>query len=253
MIYDMSNQNNPQVSDTNIDVSTTQSVPPKRKKNFWYWLRFAFKIVLYAHLIFILLIGIISIFYINGNPPKTILMLYRDGFKSEKPSFIPLRNISPTFQLDLINLEDGQFRKHYGIDIDAIKTAREKNKKLGYSAFGASTITQQLARTLFLTPHKSYFRKYLELIITFELELILGKDRILELYINYAELGKGVYGFNDASLHYYNKAFANTSTDQKIRMMTILASPINYSPQTLHQNSTLARRYKFVYRYHKYH
>lgn len=249
----MLDQNNPQKKDSSVVPTNLQPIPPKTKKNFWYWLRFASKIVLCAHLIFIGLIGIVSIIYINTNPPSTILMMYRDGFKAKKPSFVPLRNISPTFQLDLINLEDGQFREHYGFDLDAIKVARERNKKLGYKAYGASTISQQLARTLFLTPHKSYFRKYLELIITFELEFILGKDRILELYINYAELGKGVYGFNDASQHYYKKSFTKTATDQKIRMMTILASPINYSPQTLHQNKTLAARYKFIYRYHKYH
>jgi monofunctional biosynthetic peptidoglycan transglycosylase len=247
----MSNQNNPH--DRNINTSDTMQTSPKRKKNLWYWLRMITKVILYAHLIFVMLIGIISVIYINTNPPVTILMLYRDGFQAKKPSFIPLRNTSSTFQLDLINLEDGNFRKHFGIDIEAIKRARAKNQEVGRTAQGGSTISQQLARTLFLTPHRTYLRKYLELIITFELELILGKDRILELYINYAELGKGVYGFNDASLHYYNKSFAKTSTDQKIRMMTILASPINYSPQTLHQNSTLARRYKFIYRWHKYH
>ncbi|MFK7948905.1 MAG: biosynthetic peptidoglycan transglycosylase [Saprospiraceae bacterium] len=246
----MSNENNPQnTEDTNLVAINSQPTSPKRKKNFWYWIRLATKVVLYAHLIFIVLIGILSTIYINTNPSKTVLMLYRDGFKKEKPSFVPLRNISSSFQDDLINLEDGNFREHYGIDIDAIKRAKAKNEEVGYTAQGGSTISQQLARTLFLTPHRTYFRKYLELIITFELELIVGKDRILELYINYAELGKGVYGFNDASLHYYNKPFVKTSTDQKIRMMTILASPINYSPQTLHQNKTLENRYKFIYRY----
>lgn len=247
----MSNQSNPHEINTNT-TDTTQTLP-KRKKNFWYWLRLVSKIILYAHLIFIVLIGIFSTIYINTNPPTTILMLYRDGFQAKKPSFIPLRNTSSTFQLDLINLEDGNFKDHFGIDIEAIKRARAKNQEVGHTAQGGSTISQQLARTLFLTPHRTYFRKYLELIITFELELILGKDRILELYINYAELGKGVYGFNDASLHYYKKPFAKTTTDQKIRMMTILASPINYTPQTLHQNKTLAARYRFIYKYHKYH
>lgn len=226
---------------------------PKKKKNFWYWVKFAFKTVFYAHLIFIGIITFFSIVYINFNPPRTLLMFYRQGLETKKPSFVPLMDISPTIQMDLINLEDGQFRKHYGIDIAAIKRARERNEKLGRKAQGGSTITQQLARTLFLTPHRTYLRKYLELIITFELELILGKDRILELYINYAELGKGIYGFNDASLHYYKKPFVKTSNDQKFRMMAILASPINYTPQTLHKSKTLAARYRFIYKWHKYH
>ncbi len=242
------------MSNTEIPTSLEmQQQPIVKKRNFWYWVKFVFKTVFYGHLIFVLLIAFLSIIYINTEPPVTVLMLYRQGFQAKKPSFVPLISISNTFQLDLINLEDGKFRTHYGIDLEAIKKAKEKNDKLGYRAYGASTITQQLSRTLFLTPHKSYIRKYLELIITFELELILRKDRILELYINYAELGDGVYGFNDAALHYYKKPFLKTSTDQKIRIMTILASPINYTPQTLHNNRTLAARYRFIYRYHKYH
>jgi monofunctional biosynthetic peptidoglycan transglycosylase len=232
---------------------TTLPNTVKKKRGFWHWTKYAFKIVFYAHLVFIIIIAIFSIIYINNNPPYTVLMLYRQGTTAKTPSYLPLRETSNTFQLDLINLEDGHFREHYGIDIEAIKRAKERNAKAGHTAQGGSTITQQLARTLFLTPHRTYLRKYLELIIAFELELILQKDRILELYINYAELGDGVFGFNDAALHYYKKTFVKTTTDQKIRLMTILASPINYSPTTLHNNRSLAARYKFIYKYHKYH
>jgi monofunctional biosynthetic peptidoglycan transglycosylase len=238
------------------NVNPEITTPPntvKKKRGFWYWTKYAFKIVLYAHLVFIIIIAIFSIIYINNNPPYTVLMLYRQGTTAKTPSYLPLRETSNTFQLDLINLEDGHFREHYGIDIEAIKRAKERNAKAGHTAQGGSTITQQLARTLFLTPHRTYLRKYLELIIAFELELILQKDRILELYINYAELGDGVFGFNDAALHYYKKTFVKITTDQKIRLMTILASPINYSPTTLHNNRSLAARYKFIYKYHKYH
>lgn len=244
---------NPNVPDTVSQVATPPVIVIKEKKSFWYWVKFAFRTVLYAHLIFVGIIAFLSIIYINSDPPRTLLMFYRQGLDAKKPSFVPLRDISATIQMDLINLEDGQFRKHYGIDIDAIKRARERNEKAGKTAQGGSTITQQLARTLFLTPHRTYLRKYLELIIAFELELILGKDRILELYINYAELGKGIYGFNDASLHYYKKPFVKTSNDQKFRMMAILASPINYTPQTLHKNKSLAARYRFIYKWHKHH
>jgi monofunctional glycosyltransferase len=212
-----------------------------------------FKTVFYAHLVFLLLTSFLTIWYMAHEPAYTVLMLHRQGFRAKTPSFVPLSQVSPTFQLDLINLEDGQFRKHYGIDIEAIKRAKEKNDALGYKAYGASTITQQLARTLFLIPHKTYLRKYLELLIAFELEFFLKKDRILELYINYAELGNGVYGFNDAALHYYKKPLTKATDDEKIRLMTILASPLNYSPKTLHQNRALAKRYRFVYKYHRYH
>lgn len=248
----MSNRSNSEQTN-NDDLLQGIETPTKQRKKLWHWLRLTIKTVLYAHFIFIALIALLSIIYINTNPPVTVLMLYREGFKAKTPSFIPLRSTSSTFQLDLINLEDGNFRKHFGIDIEAIKRARAVNQELGRTAQGGSTITQQLARTLFLIPKRTYLRKYLELIVTFELELILGKDRILELYINYAELGEGVYGFNDASLKYYNKPFSKTSNDQKIRMMAILASPLKYTPQTLHESKALARRYKFIYRWQKYH
>lgn len=236
----------------NIDTITKPNTT-KRPKNIKFWLFFAGKTIFFAHLIFIFLIAVFSIIYINSEPRSTVLMLYRNGFKSEKPSFIPLNKISQTFQLDLLNLEDGKFREHYGIDLEAIKKAKAKNDKLGYKAYGGSTVTQQLARTLFLLPHKNYFRKYLEAIVALELEFFLGKDRILELYINYAELGKGIYGFNDAALHYYKKPFLKTTVDEKVRLMTVLASPINYSPSTLYKNKALSARYKFIYKYHHLH
>jgi len=234
-------------------VNTAITTPPKPKKGIKFWLKLVSKIILFAHIIFIFIIAFFSIIYINFKPSYTVLMLYREGFQASKPSFIELNKTTPTFQLDLLNLEDGKFREHYGIDLDAIKRAKEKNDKLGYKAYGGSTITQQLARTLFLLPHKNYFRKYLEAITALELELFLGKDRILELYINYAELGKGIYGFNDAALHYYKKPFVKTTADEKIRLLTILASPINYSPTTLYKNKALDARYKFIYKYHHLH
>ena len=244
-------------SDTTEKVTQPSNQSPlTRKQKIWKGFKIALKIIGYAHLALIIIVAIYSIVYINFNPRRTSLMLYRAGYSFgavKKTSYIPLQKVSGTFQLDLINLEDGRFKEHWGFDIKAMQEAYEKNKKAGYHAFGGSTLTQQLARTLFLTPHKSYFRKYLELIIAFEMEIILGKDRILELYINYAELGKGVYGFNDAALHYYKKPFANTTADQKIRLLTILASPIRYSPSTFNKNRRLANRYKFIYKYHKYH
>lgn len=219
-------------------------------------LKIILTLVVYAHVALMGIILLYSITYINWNPRRTSLMLYRADYNFssiKEASYIPLRKVSKTFLLDLINLEDGRFREHFGFDIEAIRHARELNKKAGYRAYGGSTITQQLARTLFLIPHKNYFRKYLELIIALELELILGKDRILELYINYAELGKGVYGFNDAAVHYYKKPFLKTTDDQKIRLLTILASPLRYSPTTFKKNKRLADRYQFIYRYHRLH
>lgn len=224
------------------------------KKSVFKTLKITLRVIMYMHLILLGIIGIFAIYYINNNPSTTTLMLYRQGYDNTKqPTFVPIRKISTTFQLDLTNREDARFKEHWGFDIEAIQEAQKLNVKAGYRAYGGSTITQQLARTLFLTPHKTYVRKYIELLIAVELELIMSKERILELYINYAELGKGVYGFQDASLHYYKASFLKATPDQRLRLIALLASPIKYGPYSLHKNKHLVNRYKFLKKYHKVH
>jgi len=187
------------------------------------------------------------------NPPTGTLILYRAelNFSNiKKPSALKMEEIPEIFIHDLLNAEDGRFREHWGFDVEAIKRARELNEKAGYKAYGASTISQQLARTLFLIPNKTYFRKYLELIISVEMDLILSKDRILELYLTYAELGDKIYGVQDASQYYYKRNFSKISADQRIRLLVILASPIKYGPYNFDSNRLLRKRYKNIRRWH---
>jgi len=168
------------------------------------------KVFLLAHLVLLTIVGLMSIYMIWFNPPTSSLMMYRANynfFRLKKPTPIKMEQIPKSFVHDLLNGEDGKFYKHWGFDIAAIQRARELNKKAGHKAYGGSTITQQLARTMFLIPNKTYIRKYLELLISIEMDLILRKDRILELYLSYAEWGKEVYGIQDASQHYYRRNF----------------------------------------------
>ena len=219
------------------------------KKILWKGIKLAFR----AHIALIIIVGLMSIYMILFDPPTTTLMIYRSNFNFsniEQPMPIKMEQIPSIFIHDLLNAEDGRFREHWGFDIKAIQHARELNQKLGYRAYGGSTITQQLARTLFLIPNKTYFRKYLELIIAIELDLILSKDRILELYLTYAEWGKNVYGIQNASQYYYKKNFSKISADQRIRLITILASPIKYSPQNFSSNRLLKKRYQNIKRWH---
>ena len=119
--------------------------------------------------------------------------------------------------------------------------------------YGGSTITQQLSRTLFLMPKKVMIRKYTELLISMEMEMILSKERILELYLNYCEWGKGIFGVAQASEHYYGKNPDKLSIDQTARLITILASPISYGPYTFHRKDFLANRYYIIkFRYYTY-
>lgn len=202
--------------------------------------------IIALHAIFFSFIFFMSIFLNFANPPFTSLMFYRNiknkyPFKQSK--FIEIKKIPDRAKSMLLKIEDYKFYKHCGIDFEAIKEAYETNKRLGYIYRGGSTITQQLSRTLFLTPKKSYFRKYLEMLISIEMEILLPKDRILELYFNYVEWGKGIYGIESASNFYYKKSVTKLDYDEIARLITILASPIKYTPYTFENRAALRYRY----------
>lgn len=207
------------------------------------------KIVLALHIIFLLsgAIAIFSIKYIN--PKFTSLSLYRKYVQKvdNKPfEYIPMSELSRSLKRGVIRLEDASFREHSGIDFDAIVTAYKLNKKYKRRVSGGSTITQQLVRTLFLLTDKNYLRKYLEALLALEMELILSKNRILELYINYIEFGKGVYGIGSASRHYYNKDARKLNAEQMARLLIILPSPIKYGPKDIHRKSFFRKRSRIL-------
>jgi len=130
--------------------------------------------------------------------------------------------------------------------MEAFRRAQQLNEKIGKPMYGGSTITMQVARTLFLVPTKSYLRKYLEVIAALELEAILSKDRILELYFSYAEWGKGIFGIERASRVYYGKGIASITADQAARLIALLSSPIKYTPSTLYRSTILRQRYSYL-------
>jgi len=209
------------------------------------------KIIVVIHLGYILLTSSLILVYKFVNPPFTILMPYRAlgyGWKLEKPIPLQLKKIPLYVRSMLISVEDGKFYSHHGLDFEAFKRAKEINDKLGKPLYGGSTLTMQVARTLFLVPEKSYVRKYFEIITALELELILSKDRILELYFGYAEWGKGIFGIEAAARHWYGKGLASLTKDQAARLIALLSSPIKYSPETLYKSGILRERYAYLVR-----
>ena len=116
-----------------------------------------------------------------------------------------LEEIGSSVPLAFISSEDQKFLNHNGFDVEAIKKAIESNKE-SKKVRGASTISQQVAKNVFLLPTKSYFRKGLEVYFTFLIELVWGKERIMEVYINVVELGEGVYGVEAAAQNYFKKS-----------------------------------------------
>jgi membrane peptidoglycan carboxypeptidase len=162
--------------------------------------------------------------------------------------FVSLQRIPRSVQLMFIGLEDKKFYRHIGIDPAAIRDAYLVNKAIGYALYGGSTITQQLARTLFLTPRKSYFRKYVEALIALEMDLVLRKDRILELYLNYIEWGKDVYGIGAAAHAFYGRPLSRLSVDEFRRLVAILPNPLRYGVDTFSRSGQMAERYRYLVR-----
>ena len=205
--------------------------------------------VLIAHLAYIGITSALILVYKFANPPTTVLMIYRSiisHWKVQKPIPLPLANIPLSVRRMLVSVEDGKFYEHHGIDMEAFKRAKALNEKIGKPMYGGSTITMQVARTLFLVPDKSYVRKYLEVIAALELEFILSKNRILELYLGYAEWGKGIFGIERAARVYYGTSVRNISADQAARLIALLSSPIKYTPDTLYRSLILRERYAYL-------
>jgi monofunctional glycosyltransferase len=156
-------------------------------------------------------------------------------------TFVPLDSISQPIIDAVLAAEDAGFYLHPGVDLRAIAAAVESNQAKGRNAFGGSTITQQLAKNLFLSSERSYERKARELVYALLMERVLGKDRILELYLNYAQWGKTIFGIGAACSLYYGVHPAHIQLPQAIRLASVLAKPSRYSPHST-QSIFLAKR-----------
>jgi monofunctional glycosyltransferase len=190
-----------------------------------------------------------SLVLLKVTPRYTALMLWRRvtaGIRSEAIRATPLAEIPRPARDMVVRLEDGHFWTHPGIRLGAIRDAYLVNRNIGYALYGGSTITQQLARNLFLTPRKAYFRKYLEAIAALCMDLVLPKARILELYLNAIEWGKGTFGITAAAARYYGVRPSALGLDQQRRLIAMLPNPVRYSPFTLLDNRQLAARYQYL-------
>lgn len=138
--------------------------------------------------------------------------------------WVPIEEISPNLQKAVIASEDATFLTHYGFDFNAMSKAMESNEK-GKKLRGGSTISQQTAKNVFLWQGRSYLRKGLEAYFTVLIELIWGKERIMEVYLNSIEMGTGVYGAEAASKHWYGKSAKDLSKREAAGIAAILPNP----------------------------
>ncbi len=162
----------------------------------------------------------------------TPLMIHRAIEYREDSSFktlqtwVSLGEISPYLMKAVIASEDNRFQKHAGFDFESISNAAKVNRKAGKIVLGASTISQQTAKNVFLRSSRSWLRKGLEAYFTVLIELIWGKQRIMEVYLNVAEFGRGVYGAEAAARKYYSRSASELTLDQSCLMAASLPSPL---------------------------
>jgi monofunctional biosynthetic peptidoglycan transglycosylase len=141
---------------------------------------------------------------------------------------VPINKISKYLTLAVIASEDQRFIDHSGFDIEEIKRAIEESGR-GKRLRGASTISQQVAKNLFLWPHKSFFRKTLEAYYTFFIELVWSKQRIIEVYLNIAEFGNKIYGVENVAYIHFNKSAININEVEAALIAAVLPNPLKYS------------------------
>ena len=201
-----------------------------------------------AQVLILLFIGpaIAILFYAVVPPPATPLMLIRltEGHGISK-TWQPLSRISPNLQRAVIASEDAKFCTHGGFDWEAVDTAIERYREGGY-LLGASTISMQTSKNLFLWPGRTFLRKGGEAYITVWLEALLSKKRILELYLNVIEFGPGIYGAEAAAQHYYGVSAGQLTRMQAAELTSVLPNPLHWRPGTRGRAGTIAARMNSV-------
>lgn len=193
---------------------------------------------------------VISLLYLRFLPPLTtgvqvqrrVEALVTGSEYDKSYSFRSLDEISDNLERAVVAAEDTRFFDHWGIDFEQLQIAREEAERAGEPPRGASTITQQLVKNLYFTTHRSYIRKGLELTITPLAELILGKQRILELYLNVIEWGPGVYGAEAAARHHYDTSADELSRDRAARLAAIIPAPRTRTPGRMGSYANIIQR-----------
>lgn len=210
----------------------------KRMQQVWRIIKRTFIFLFIFHLFYILLLKWVD-------PPITITQLVSfvsgDGLKRD---YVSMSEISPYAKLAVISSEDQLFPDHSGFDWKSIEKARSYNKKKPNRIRGASTISQQVAKNVFLWQGRSYFRKGLEVYFTFMIELIWGKKRILELYLNISEMGKGVYGIEAASQQYFNKPALKLTRSEAAMIAACLPNPKEFTVKPISRH--VAGKYPWI-------
>lgn len=195
------------------------------------------------------------VLYWSSYDPKTTNFMERrlDELRARQPKaqlkhqWVPYDRISPNLKRAVVAAEDARFLDHEGFDWEGIQRALEKNQQRGKPVAGGSTISQQLAKNLFLSGDRSFVRKGQEALITLMLEQTMSKRRILELYLNVAEWGQGVFGAEAAARHHFGKPAKELTVEEAALLAAILPSPRRYDP--IRHTAYLNRRQHHIIRW----
>lgn len=197
------------------------------------------------------------LWWIDHNPTSTAFMeagLIRQQDKNPdaelRHKWVPYDRISINMKRAIVAAEDGKFLDHEGFDVEGIQAAVEKNLKKGKLVAGGSTISQQLAKNLFLSGERSFIRKGQEAIITLMIEATWSKRRILEVYLNVIEWGNGIYGVEAGARRYYKTSAAKLNRDQAAQMAAMAPNPRWY--ETHRSSRAYQRRVAVIKRYMGY-
>jgi monofunctional biosynthetic peptidoglycan transglycosylase len=201
----------------------------------WTWRAILLALIALAALQFWFLVHIA--YWADHSPQDTAFMRARLAvIHEDEPHaklahvWVPYQRISGHLKRAVVAAEDDKFMAHAGFDWDAMQQAWERNRREGEITHGASTITQQLAKNLFLPERRAWWRKAQEAVIAVMLETVLTKRRILELYLNVVEWGDGVYGAEAAARYHYGVSAAMLTPAQAARLAVMLPSPRSYPP-----------------------
>lgn len=205
------------------------------KKNFWRIFRRTLLILFVLILLYQAWLGAHIWWWVDHNPESSSFMHDRlEVLQDKNPAaklqhrWVPYSRIADTLKQALIASEDAKFVDHDGFDWEGIQKAYEKDLKKGKIVSGGSTISQQLAKNLFLSSRRTPWRKGEEVIITVMLEHLMEKERIFEIYMNVIEWGNGVFGAEAAAQHYYQVSAAQLSPEQAARLAAMVPNPRYY-------------------------
>ncbi len=205
-------------------------------KSLWRWAMYGVLLALIA-LALVQFWFVVHIWYwVDHNPEATAFMDARlERLREKNPrttlqyEWVSYSRISVNLKRAIVAAEDAKFLDHEGFDWDSIAKAYERNLKKGKIVAGGSTISQQLAKNLFLSGERTWWRKAQEAVITVMIETIMTKRRILEIYLNVIEWGNGVFGAEAAAHHHFGITAANLSAEQAAQLAAMVPSPRRYS------------------------